>query len=517
MPSQKIILDCLSRLKVFDADVGKVRAGNLYDGGYIVPDDFDGIEGVISIGIGDDVSFDKFFADRDIRVFQYDHTVDGPPSTHDSFVFKKTGWGGVEDGSVISLQQMLEENGLDSDDLVLKFDVEGDEWSALGYISASLLKKFRFIVCEIHSLSMLGDDNFFKKFQNAVDLLTTHHRVVHLHGNNCCGIRVVEGIPLPNVLEVTLYRMDRSQFFPSSSPIPSEIDFPNIQNEPDLILTPFFLHNSHAHSASIFQRQASVANQDALELDIYRAGIEEIRDQIRLKTGSLDSMARSVENTNEMLRNFKEENNILKSGMESFEESIRESLDKIAREFENFQGLVEEPQRANALLRNEISELREVLKNKTEEVAELKTRFSKQMEDNELLGEKVLLLEETLCLRENQLNEKDEKLNSAQELCDTLAGKCDEITGECQELTLKNDFLEKAIVEKNEMLDITSHENAKLSEHVSYVEKTQNVLVSELLVALFGEATKFIHKDFERFDSGCYLKLNEDVKAFLSG
>ena len=52
-------------------------------------------------------------------------------------------------------------------------------------------------------------------------------------------LSIIEGIPLPAVIELTLLRNDRSKFSLSKSPIPGPLDFPNMKDRPDLILNPF--------------------------------------------------------------------------------------------------------------------------------------------------------------------------------------------------------------------------------------------------------------------------------------
>src|SRR5476651_2191886 len=59
--------------------VAKIRVGGRHDGGYVMLDDFRGIEGAYSLGIGPDVGWDLALAERGVPVWQYDPTVSGPP------------------------------------------------------------------------------------------------------------------------------------------------------------------------------------------------------------------------------------------------------------------------------------------------------------------------------------------------------------------------------------------------------------------------------------------------------
>ncbi|MCW8930335.1 MAG: hypothetical protein OQL19_08875, partial [Gammaproteobacteria bacterium] len=113
----------LKQLKPMDCQQGKVRIGKMNDGGYVVPNDLDGIDKVVSLGIGTDVSFDKNLADSGAQIYQYDHTVDNPPVEHDSFNFHKQKVVAVGDDEGSSLIDICEEHGvLETNNALLKFD-----------------------------------------------------------------------------------------------------------------------------------------------------------------------------------------------------------------------------------------------------------------------------------------------------------------------------------------------------------------------------------------------------------
>lgn len=112
---------------------------------------------------------------------------------------------------------------------------------ALSNVSPDLLKRFRIIACELHRFNNLEDISVFEKVNQSLDLLTTHHTVVHIHPNNCCGIALVAGVALPKVIEFSFLRNDRASFYPSHASIPSGLDYPNVKRKPEIILTPFHL------------------------------------------------------------------------------------------------------------------------------------------------------------------------------------------------------------------------------------------------------------------------------------
>lgn len=240
MPEQHHILHLLRSLRPQTASIPKTRVGAPCDGGYVLNDDLAGLDGVISLGIGGEVSFDLTLAYRGIAVYQYDPTVDGPPVGHSNFIFHKLGWAKKDGETMRSLATILTENGLEtSGDLLLKFDVEDAEWDALDGVDPDLLNQFRIIVGELHWLDRLREEPFFETASRALALLTRNHVVTHLHANNTQGVVMVEGIPVPQVIEITLLRRDRATFERSNEPIPSLLDRPNNQGSPDIVLTAF--------------------------------------------------------------------------------------------------------------------------------------------------------------------------------------------------------------------------------------------------------------------------------------
>ncbi len=240
MSIQTEVLAVSRMLKPFKCTYRKVRVGSLGDGGYVLPDDLSNINSLLSIGIGSEVSFDLHFAQLGVPIFQYDPTVEGPPVNHPNFQFHKIAWGAEDNEATRTLAAMNQIHSFNqTHDAILKFDTEGAEWDTLPHIHPDILKSYRIIVCELHGMTSIGNDQFRKVVEKTLRVLTQSHTVIHLHANNCCGISVVEGVPIPAVVELTLLRNDRSEFTPCTDPIPGPLDFPNMSERPDLILNPY--------------------------------------------------------------------------------------------------------------------------------------------------------------------------------------------------------------------------------------------------------------------------------------
>ena len=131
----------------------RILLGEIKDGSYVIYDDFENIKYAYSIGIFTLVQFDKALADRGIDVYMYDHTIDKLPYENDKFHWKKIGLGigSTNDNNLKTLQEMLKDNGhLQEKNMILKIDIEYNEWNALNEISENILCQFKYILVEFH-------------------------------------------------------------------------------------------------------------------------------------------------------------------------------------------------------------------------------------------------------------------------------------------------------------------------------------------------------------------------------
>ena len=239
---QRDVLDLIKMIRPWTmAAMSKVRIGNDNDGGYVVPTIAMECDAVVSIGIGTDVSFDIVLAERGARILQFDHTVEGAPQQHVNFHFSKLGWGPQTEGTFVSFDEIYSRlMALNPKHSLLKFDIEGEEFDVLETTRLEHLAVFDVIVCEVHYMERLGDPLFFAKVLSSFTKLTANHVPVHLHANNYQNLILVEGVPIPRVLEISFLRKDLDYFRAfSSDPIPGPLDRPNHQGVPDLCLNAF--------------------------------------------------------------------------------------------------------------------------------------------------------------------------------------------------------------------------------------------------------------------------------------
>jgi hypothetical protein len=240
--TRDIVRAVLGKLTPHDcANVGKTRYGKLNDGGYVMSDDFEGVTTVFSLGIDDDVSWDLDMANKGLKIFQYDHTIDQVPAIHPNFTWEKTGISSDDSlEGYKTLTKVVEENSnCEDNDLILKCDIEGHEWPVIASCHSALLARFRQIVIEIHAMNALANSKHANLIRQAITNLTTYHHVVHVHANNHAPWAILGSIPVPTVLELTLLRKDRGNFVPSTSEFPTPIDMPCWSNAADYPLGRF--------------------------------------------------------------------------------------------------------------------------------------------------------------------------------------------------------------------------------------------------------------------------------------
>jgi hypothetical protein len=233
----KDVRGLIHKLQPFATNHGLVRLGASGDGGYLVPDDLDGVEACYSPGVASCSDFEIDCANRGMQVFMADKSVDAPASSHPGFDFIKKYIGAISNNDFISLEDWIEMALPNTtSDLMLQMDIEGAEYQTFLSTPVNVLNRFRIMVVEFHDLPRLWNLPYYSLASVAFEKILINHVCVHIHPNNCCGSITKKGITIPRIMEFTFLRKDRINNLSAMTDFPHKLDHRNSEAYPELVL-----------------------------------------------------------------------------------------------------------------------------------------------------------------------------------------------------------------------------------------------------------------------------------------
>lgn len=238
----------MSQLILYQPTFPKRRIGRNNDGGYITVELPDGYDLFLSGGIAEDISFETHFLDLypNISCKAFDGTISSLPKQDDRIQFIKKNIGNTNSETLTNLNEYIEPYK----DIFMKIDIEGHEFRLFpSLLENNFIQKIKQLVLEIHSpadikkvpdyyngLSDVTEDKMFTILKQ----LNQTHTLVHFHGNNACGLNTIDGIPIPNVFELTYIRNDYiTEKIQNTEPLPHKIDRPNLSHISDFTFNMF--------------------------------------------------------------------------------------------------------------------------------------------------------------------------------------------------------------------------------------------------------------------------------------
>jgi hypothetical protein len=248
--SRAHLVSLIQRVSPVSSPFPLVRVGGPLDGGYLLPDDLNGISACFSPGVALSATFEIGVAERSIPSYMVDYSVDGPPVANKMFHFEKLFLAAHTDGDkYIRLEDWVNANVADAGDLLLQMDIEGSEWSVLLDTPDQILKRFRIMVIEFHTLEeMMTSTLGVEMFSTVLDKLFRNFKIVHLHANNAAGVHRYKGQMIPRVLELTFLRSDRFSISTErfATLLPHPLDQPNMPNKKEIVLSePWGTHDKN--------------------------------------------------------------------------------------------------------------------------------------------------------------------------------------------------------------------------------------------------------------------------------
>ena len=213
-----------------------IRLGNKKDGGYVLPKEIlKEIDTAYTYGVGDNISFERDLGKKiNIPIRLYDHTIEKLPAENKNFLFKREGIGNKKEPGLDTFENHLKANKDLNKKILLKIDIEGNEWKVLPEIIDKFSNMISAIILEVHYLG--NTKNLFKNIK-ILDKLNSKFTLVHIHGNNCGEtIKIADKI-IPTICEMTLVNnnlINKRKIL--SKKLPTIFDYPNCPNKKDLNL-----------------------------------------------------------------------------------------------------------------------------------------------------------------------------------------------------------------------------------------------------------------------------------------
>lgn len=209
-----------------------VRVGSetTNDGGYLLPDDLEGIARVFSPGVADSMEFEKYFLELGIPCELIDGSISNLPFEHELANFEPLWLSRKSDMGSIKLSDWVDKRAKKNEDLILQMDIEGAEYECLLVEERETIERFRIIVIELHNLRQAFSPLGSVPIKLLITKLQDTHNIVHAHPNNCCPPVGLEGLVWPDVLELTFLRKDRGLVTNELARLPHWLDKDNTKN-----------------------------------------------------------------------------------------------------------------------------------------------------------------------------------------------------------------------------------------------------------------------------------------------
>jgi hypothetical protein len=232
-------------LKPMHANQGKlIRVGDEFDGGYVCHDSILNSKKIISIGIGDNDSWetDLVNLNKQVTIYQFDHTINYSPSLPNfRKKFFRIGLNNFDvKNKYMTLTSICNQIAIQADDYnTLKIDIEGNEWKSLKGVSGELFEIFDQIIIEFHDITNMKQSLNSERIK-LLETLNKTHQILHLHANNDGQFISINGENLAQTIEVTYLNRKNYSFSDFVQSYPRQID--NVSNikKPDYFLGYFY-------------------------------------------------------------------------------------------------------------------------------------------------------------------------------------------------------------------------------------------------------------------------------------
>jgi hypothetical protein len=231
-------------LKPIKSSSDLIRIGNQHgDGGYLMPSDFADVKYLFSLGVGSDFSFETELSKKKIKCFLADHSVELITSSNINIKFTKKFIKTFNSDRSLRFETWKQECIENTDDslIIIKIDIEGDEYDVIKTLSDITMKQTKFLIVEFHALTKIFSINYRNKILDSFKRLSEFFYCTHIHVNNVSGVMKIDKYEIPHCMEVTFVN---KKFIPEKleyiNKFNHPLDKPNVINKPEIQLPEIF-------------------------------------------------------------------------------------------------------------------------------------------------------------------------------------------------------------------------------------------------------------------------------------
>ena len=231
----------IQKLKIYKTDKELIRLGDENDGGYLLPNDLEGVKYCFSAGVGQLIQFEKDCQQKfNIDSFLCDFNEIPKSLSSEKFDYCQKKIQTFSDSESITFDDRINSKKIEeNDEIILKVDIERSEFETLLNISEKNLKKIRILIIEFHNLRDLRNKSFFRITDSLISRLNKFFYLTHMHPNNSSKLIQIHKYEFPDIVEFTYLRKDRiKDLFELDKLLPHELDRKNVLEKEDIFLNP---------------------------------------------------------------------------------------------------------------------------------------------------------------------------------------------------------------------------------------------------------------------------------------
>ena len=224
----------LKKLLPFKTEYQLIRLGDDGDGGYLLPNDLNGIKYCFTAGVGHTCEFEKQLLEKyNIISTMIDPIINEEVIIPNKLKFINKKISGFEENNAITINNFIDK----SEDFILKIDIEGQEYENLIAISEDKLSKARILIIEFHHLRELRSNFFNNLFNKIINKILQNFIVCHTHVNNGGKVKYLKSIKVPDIIEMTFINKRRvTNEINEYAKIPHFLDKKILKDKPDIYI-----------------------------------------------------------------------------------------------------------------------------------------------------------------------------------------------------------------------------------------------------------------------------------------